>query len=140
MNSIIVSGRLTKDGDIIEKENIKVWKGGIAVQREYKEKGDVDYKTDFFDLTAFGNTADYFKRNGKKGDMVIVQGRLYFDEYTTKDGVAKKNVYIKVDNANILSKANNGNNINAAPTIDKSELEPIQPDFVDDLDETDIPF
>lgn len=141
MNSIVVSGRLVNDGNVFESENFKVWKGAVAVQRDFKEKGKDTYETDFFDLTAFGGTVDYLQRNAKKGDNVIVQGKMYFDEYTGKDNVKRKNAYIKVDTINILVKYN-GSDANATNSTNKGTLQPVEQDadFVEVEDSGDIPF
>lgn len=101
MNSIVVSGRLTKKGDVYTKDDFKVYKSSVAVQREYKDKASGGYITDFIDISAFGQTATYLEKYTDKGDLVIVQGRLYFDEYT-KDGEKRKKAYIRVDSANVI--------------------------------------
>lgn len=141
MNSIVVSGRLVNDGKVIEKGDFKVWKGGVAVQRDYKEKGKDTYATDFFDITAFGGTVDYLSRNAKKGDNVIIQGKLYFDEYIGKDNVKRKTPFIKVDTINVLAKYN-VSDANATNSTDGTELVSVDGDFIEITDESDedIPF
>ena len=143
MNSIVVSGRLVSDGNVMDTGSTKIWKNCVAVQRDYKEKGSDKYETDFFDLTAFGNTVDYLSKYAKKGDNVIVQGKMYFDEYTGKDGVKRKNHYIKVDTVNVLVKYT-GKDANATPSTNPNGLQPVEEDA--DFTETtledgeDIPF
>lgn len=139
MNNIVVSGRLTKDGEIFEGDGFKLWKSSVAVQRDYKEKGKSDYITDFFDITAFGNTADYLSRNAKKGDAVIIQGKLQFDEYKAKDGTNKKSAYIKIDNINVLVKFSS-KDANATNSVCSTELTSTNADFIECDDADDIPF
>lgn len=135
MNSIVVSGRITRDGDVYTKDDFKVYKSSVAVQREYKDKAKNDYITDFIDFSAFGNTATYLEKYAKKGDLIIIQGKLYFDEFT-KDGEIRKKAYIRVDSANIV------------PTEKKEKQSSLQEiesdsDFTDDtinVNDEDIPF
>lgn len=135
MNSIVVSGRLTKQGDVYQKDDFKVYKNSIACQRDFKEKGKDDYVTDFIDFSAFGHTATYLEKYANKGDLIIIQGRLYFDEYT-KDGEKRKKAYVRIDNANILQ---SGKKEQEPTQVGLQEVKP-EPDFTDTEDDGNIPF
>lgn len=101
MNNIVISGRLVKQGDVYTKDDFKVYRSSVACQRDYKDK-DGEYVTDFIEISAYGHTATYLEKYSNKGDMVLVQGKLYFDEYT-KDGEMRKKAYVRVDNAQVIS-------------------------------------
>ena len=75
MNKIIVSGRLTKDGETRTTESGKsVYSGAIAVNRRFKNsKGE--YETDFFNFTLW-NIGDNFAKYLTKGKLVMLEGRL----------------------------------------------------------------
>lgn len=138
MNSIVVSGRLTKQGDVYQKDDFKVYKNSIACQRDFKEKATNSYVTDFIDFSAFGNTANYLEKYANKGDMVIIQGRLYFDEYT-KDNEKRKKAYVRVDNANIISSGKSESETKQENNQVTLEVE-ADADFTEVEDDANIPF
>ena len=76
MNKVYQSGRLVKEPEIITATSgIKIAKLTIAVRRKYKnEQGE--YESDFFNCSAFRNSADYIEKFIKKGYLVNIVGRL----------------------------------------------------------------
>lgn len=76
MNKVYQSGRLVKEPEIITATSgIKIAKLTIAVKRKYKnEQGE--YDSDFFNCSAFRNSADYIEKYVKKGSFVNICGRL----------------------------------------------------------------
>lgn len=76
MNKVYQSGRLVKEPEIITATSgIKIAKFTIAVKRKYKnEQGE--YESDFFNCSAFRNSAEYIEKFIKKGYLVNVVGRL----------------------------------------------------------------
>ena len=80
MNKIILSGNLTKTPEVKQYESTTVAKFGIAVRRFAKEE------TDFFNVTAFGKTAEFCGKYFDKGRRAIIEGRLQTSNYTDKDG------------------------------------------------------
>ena len=76
MNKVFESGRLVKEPEIITATSgIKIAKFTIAVKRRYKnEQGE--YESDFFNCSAFRNSAEYIEKFIKKGYLVNIVGRL----------------------------------------------------------------
>lgn len=88
MNKIIVSGRLTKDGETRTTESGKsVYSGSVAVNRKFK-KEDGTYDTDFFNFV-YWNVSDKFNQFLKKGRAVIIEGNLQNRSYDDKEGNKK---------------------------------------------------
>lgn len=84
MNKIIVTGRLTKDGETRTTESGKsVYSGSVAVNRKFK-KEDGTYDTDFFNFV-YWNVSDKFSQYLKKGKAVIIEGSLQNRSYEDKD-------------------------------------------------------
>lgn len=82
MNSVNITGRLTKDPTAAATQSgTSVASFSIAWSEPFGEK-----RTSFFDVTAFGKTADFAAKWLKKGTKVEVTGRLTQDRYTTRDG------------------------------------------------------
>lgn len=88
MNKIIVSGRLTKDGETRTTDSGKqVYSGSVAVNRNFKNK-DGEYDTDFFNFV-YWNVSDKFSQYLKKGRAVIIEGSLQTRTYDDKEGNKK---------------------------------------------------
>ena len=77
MNKFQFLGRLTKDVEIkyTSTTNTQVSLFTLAVNRRYVEQGK-ERETDFFNLTSFGKTAEFIGKYFKKGQQVLVEGRI----------------------------------------------------------------
>ena len=98
MNSVNISGRLTKDPEIRKTASGKsVCSFTLAVDkkmsREQKEqaKQNGDPTADFISCVAWNHDADYLSTYGQKGNLVEISGRLQSRSYDDKDG---KRVYV----------------------------------------------
>lgn len=79
LNKINIMGRLTKDPELKSTASgLSVASFSIACDRDVKYK-DGNKVTDFFDITAFGKTAEFISNYYSKGRMMIVDGRLSTD-------------------------------------------------------------
>jgi single-strand DNA-binding protein len=87
MNLTVLLGRLTKDPELSYTPNTQtaVVKFTIAVDRP-RRNGE-DQGADFLRVTAFGSTAENLNRYKKKGDQVLVRGRIQTGSYKNRDGV-----------------------------------------------------
>ena len=96
MNKVILSGNLTRDPEIRTTQSGKAYaRCGIAVNRPYSKDKDA---VDFFNLLAWEKTADFIGKYFKKGQRILIEGRLQTSSYE-KDGVKHNAVDIVVDNA-----------------------------------------
>jgi single-strand DNA-binding protein len=92
-------GRLTKDVEITKSASGKsIGKTGIAITRPYKSP-DGKRESDFFNLVAFGATADFMGKYFHKGSSIGVTGRLQLDKWTDKSGQNRQSVSIVVESA-----------------------------------------
>jgi len=80
INNITISGRVSRideltvsehNGDALLRLNFSV-----ACDRLSKDK-----KTDFFNCTVFGRNAENFANIMKKGEQIVISGRLQIDEW-----------------------------------------------------------
>jgi len=87
-------GRLTKEIELkYSQSGTAYMSNSIACDRKFaKEK-----TTDFFNIKAFGRTAEAMDKFLHKGSKIFVEGNLQTDEYTTKDGQKKSSVSLYVD-------------------------------------------
>ena len=82
----------------------------IAVSRRFKN-ADGKRDSDFLDVQAWRNTAEYIGKYIHKGDRVAVEGSIQTRSYEAKDGSKRWVTEIIADSVEGLSsRNNNGNN------------------------------
>ncbi len=96
MNKVSITGKLTKDPKLfpLKSEN-KVVNFSISVESTFK----TSKRTDYFNLTAWGENAEYICKNMVKGSVANFQGKLEshsfkkgeLTQYITKVVVQKVN-------------------------------------------------
>lgn len=86
MNKVILLGRLTKDTELLTSSNDKfVGKFTLAVPRKFAKEGE-ERKTDFINIVSFGKLAEFAGKFFKKGQQVLVCGRLEINQYEDENG------------------------------------------------------
>jgi len=97
MLTVSGTGRLTADPEKkTTAQGTSVVSFSIAVPKNFKPKEGPD--ADFFNCTAWRNTADYIANYGHKGDIVEVSGTLEIKKWE-KDGQKHSDANVVVDNA-----------------------------------------
>ena len=80
LNSIVLQGRICTDLELKSTSSgIAVLSFRIAVDRDYGTNGDK--QTDFINIVAWRNTAEFISRYFSKGRMIILQGALNSRKY-----------------------------------------------------------
>lgn len=119
MNSIAISGRLTRDPETVSmQDGNKYSKFSLAVDRPYQKD-----KTDFIDVIAWNKTAELVERYLVKGRQVIVQGSLQIDTYE-RDGVKRTKAVVRAERVEFIgSNPNTAQNQNdgVKPTLTPTE-------------------
>ena len=91
MNRIFLSGRFSRNIDLkYTQNNIAVVTNALAVRKDVKNS-DGSYDSDFINVIAYRNTAEYISKYFNKGDKVLISGRLNTRSYDGKDG---KKIYV----------------------------------------------
>lgn len=91
-------GRLTKDPELRRTPSgTAVATFSIAVDRDFKGK-DGELETDFIDIVAWRQTAEFVSKHFTKGRMAVVEGRLQIRDYTNRDGQKRRVAEIVADN------------------------------------------
>lgn len=87
MNKFEFLGRLTKDPEVryTSGNNTQVTTFTIAVNRRFVAQG-AERQADFFNLTAFGKTAEFCSKYFKKGQQVLVAGRIQNRTWEDQNG------------------------------------------------------
>lgn len=88
MNRVILMGRLTRDAEIRYshgESSTAIARFSLAVDRRFRKEGD-EQTADFINCVAFGRTAEFMERFGRKGTKFVAEGRIQTGSYTNKDG------------------------------------------------------
>lgn len=86
MNRIVLAGRLTRDIELkVSESGSEYCNFSLAVDRRFKDKSG-EKKADFINCVCFGKTASFLNTYFKKGDGVVLEGRLESNKYVDKDG------------------------------------------------------
>ena len=94
INKAFLMGRLTRDPEVRHTQSGKsVCSFSVAVNRAFVAQGQ-ERQTDFIDVVAWGNTADFVGKWFSKGKMIIVEGRIQSRSWEGNDG--KKNYATEV--------------------------------------------
>ena len=87
LNRIILMGRLTRYPELRQTQSgVSVANFSLAVDRDFKDKATGEKGTDFIDIVAWRQTAEFVSRFFTKGRMAVVEGRLQLRDWTDKDG------------------------------------------------------
>ena len=118
LNHIVLMGRLTRDPELRRTgSGLAVVSFSLAVDRDFGNRETGDRETDFIDIVAWRNTAEFVSKYFTKGRMAVVSGRLQIRNWTDKEGNKRRSAEIVADNVYFGdSKPNNENGNSYAPT------------------------
>lgn len=99
LNRILLMGRLTRDPELRHTQTgTPVASFSLAVDRDFKNKETGEKTTDFIDIVAWRNTADFVSKYFTKGRLAVVEGRLQLRDWTDKDGNKRRSAEVIADN------------------------------------------
>ena len=85
-NKVIMMGRIVNDPELkTTPQGVSVCSFRIAVDRRFQTKGE-EKKSDFFNVVAWRQQAEFVSRYFGKGRMIMVDGELNTRQYTDKNG------------------------------------------------------
>ena len=94
LNAVVIMGRLTADPELKHTQSgVAVTSFTLAVQRSYKPQGG-EYETDWVDVVAWRQTAEFICKYFTKGQMIAVAGSIQTRSYEDKNGNKRKAVEI----------------------------------------------
>lgn len=98
LNHIVLMGRLTRDPELRRTgSGTAVATFSIAVDRDYAAQG-AEKETDFIDIVAWRNTAEFVSKYFSKGRMAVVSGRLQIRNWNDKEGNKRRTAEVVADN------------------------------------------
>ena len=91
-------GRLTRDPELRRTgSGAAVTSFSLACDRDFKSQSG-DKETDFIEVVAWKNTAEFVSKYFSKGRMAVVEGRLQIRDWTDKDGGKRRSAEVVADN------------------------------------------
>lgn len=113
LNKIFIMGRLTRDPELRRTNSgTAVARFSLAVDRDYKS-ADGTKETDFVDVVAWRNSAEFVSKYFFKGRLAVVEGRLQMRDWTDKDGNKRRNAEVIVDNIYFGDSKRDNNNVSS---------------------------
>ena len=99
LNKIFLMGRLARDPELRRTQSgTPVVSFRLAVDRDFKDKATGERSTDWIDVVAWRQTAEFVSRFFTKGRMAIVEGRLQMRDWTDKEGNKRTSAEVVADN------------------------------------------
>ncbi|MCD9060568.1 single-stranded DNA-binding protein [Staphylococcus chromogenes] len=104
-NSVILTGRITKDLELKPAGQTQVTNFSMAVDNPFK-KDDAS----FFDIVAFGKTAELLNNYCGKGSKILIEGNLKQDRFQDKQGNNRSAVRVIANRVEFLDSKGQSNN------------------------------
>jgi len=99
LNHITLMGRLTRDPELrYTQSNTPVASFTLAVDRDFGGRDGAEKQTDFIDIVAWRQTAEFVSKYFTKGSMVVVSGRLQIRDWQDKEGNKRRNAEVVAEN------------------------------------------
>lgn len=112
LNNITLQARLGSDPEIrYTKTNTPVVSLDVACDRDRKNENGKRL-TDWITIVAYKNRAELIHKFFRKGDMILIQGRLQPREYTDKNGNKRTACEVIVSGVNFCGSKKQGSDIN----------------------------
>jgi single-strand DNA-binding protein len=100
-NRVVLAGNLTRDPELrFTNDGIPVCSFGLAVNRVRSRSEEVD----FFDISAWRELGETVANYKKKGDPILLEGRLQYRTWEAQDGSKRSKVDVVADNVQFLGR------------------------------------
>ena len=106
MNKVILLGRMTKDAEVRNAQTTAVARFSLAVDRRFKK--DEEQTADFINCVAFGKTAEFIEKYGRKGTKFALEGRIQTGSYKNKDNQTVYTTDVVVENIEFAESKSSG--------------------------------
>lgn len=109
-NQAVIIGNLTRDPELKAlPSGIKVATFTIATNRTWKNpQGQKETATDYHNVVAFGNQGETIARYMKKGNIMMINGRMQTRSWDGPDGTKRYRTEIVTDGFQFGPKVGNG--------------------------------
>jgi single-strand DNA-binding protein len=104
-NKVNLIGRLGADPELVTFETGKILtRFTLATKEDFKDKsGEWQNNTQWYNINAWGKTAERVKKSLSKGNEIILEGRIVNQTYETKTGEKRYSTIVEVSDFLLLS-------------------------------------
>ena len=152
INNVTLQGKLGKDIDLKYTQSGKaVGTTSIAVERDFKNVNG-EKETDWVNIVFWGKTAETVANYSRKGDEILVVGRIQTRSYEDNSGGRKYVTEVVADKFSFttgrksqntrdggVSNSQTTNNANAQQNRNSTQSDPFSSSSVD-IDDSSLPF
>ena len=145
MNKVVLLGRLTKDIEVRYTESgTAVGNLTLAVKRRIKNTNG-EYESDFINCVCWKETAETMNKYLKKGDPVLVEGRIQTRSFEDKDGNKRYATEVVIEHMDFVSsKKEQTTEVKEEPKEEKNPFEymkeKVEADQSIEISDEDLPF
>ena len=146
LNRITIMGRLVRDPELRRTQaGVSVCTFTVAVDRDFQSRDSQEKQTDFIDVVAWRQTAEFVSKYFAKGRMIVVDGSLQSRKWQDKNGQNRTNWEVIANNIYFgdSKRDNNGGDTGyGAPLQDYAPTEQGAPSSFAEIDDEDgeLPF
>ncbi len=125
LNQIVIMGRLTRDPELRRTgTGVAVASFTLAVDRDFTSGASGERETDFIDIVAWRNTAEFVSKYFAKGRMAVVSGRLQIRNWNDKEGNKRRSAEVIADNVYFGDSKRDGDSSYSAPAYGSAPAAP----------------
>jgi|YNPNPStandDraft_1061719.scaffolds.fasta_scaffold01712_3 single-strand DNA-binding protein len=136
LNVVVLTGRLVADPELkYTPSGVAVCTFRVAVDRRFKSESG-ERQTDFIDIVAWRQSAEFAANYLAKGRMVGVQGRLQQRSWVQQDGQKRSKIEVVADSVQILDKPRDAQ-VSGSHAAQENDYPPVaipEPDVDSDMD------
>ena len=113
LNVVVLTGRLVADPELRHTPNdIAVTSFTIAVNRRFARTPE-ERQTDFIDIVAWRNTAEFVCKYFQKGQLIAIEGSIQTRSYQDKEGNKRKAFEVIANNVQFVESKKDSSNENS---------------------------
>lgn len=106
LNSVCLQGRLTNNPECRESSNKNIYVQFILAVDRNVIKSDGQRQTDFIKCVAFAQTANFIARNFKKGQQMLISGRISTSTYADDSGMNRTDYSVVIGDVHFVGYRN----------------------------------
>ena len=134
LNVVVIMGRLVADPELRTTTNgINLARFRIACDRSYSRQSE-QRQTDFLDVVAWRQQADFVCKYFQKGSLIIIEGSIQTRQYQDKNGNNRTSVEIVANNINFGGPKNSNSNAGSSSysaSQPRQDAQPARPSSIE---------
>ncbi|PLS84635.1 MAG: hypothetical protein CYG60_16895, partial [Actinobacteria bacterium] len=110
-NHVTLMGNITRDPELgFTQAGRPYVQIGLAVNESWKDaQGNKQERVHFFDVTAWGSLAETIANYKKKGDPILIDGKLQYRQWDAQDGSKRSKVDVVANSVQFLPRGGGDN-------------------------------